>query len=118
MPRSKNTRELSDAHEHFLADSYPGGRRSKTSGASWHDPVDVTTDYHVIEAKATENKSISLKLEDWEGIRKKAGSGRVPAMALRFKDPYSSKVVDLIVMEVSDELDLREKAWKYDDLQD
>jgi hypothetical protein len=116
MAKAKNTRELSNAHEEFLADTLPGGRRSKTSGASWHDPVDVTTDYHVIEAKATENKSITLKLEDWEGIRKKAHGGKIPAMALRFKDPYSMKVIDLLVIEVADELELLEKAWKYDDL--
>lgn len=110
MAKTKTTRELSDAHESFLAEIYPGGRRSPSSGATWNDPVDVTTDYHVIEAKATEGESISLKKSDWLAISDKAKGGKIPAMALRFKDPYSMKTIDLICLSVDDELELRERG--------
>lgn len=103
--KSQTTRALSDPHEKFLEEVYPGGRRSKSSGASYHDPPDVTTDDHVIEAKATEKKSISIKLEDWDGIRKKATNGRTPRLAIRFKDPYTNKITDLVLMEVSEDLE-------------
>lgn len=109
MAKAKNTRELSDAHENYLADVYPGGRRSPSSGATWNDPVDVTTDYHVIEAKSTEGESISFKKKDWLAIKDKAEGGRTPAMAFRFKDPYSTKSIDLICYEVNDDLELRER---------
>ena len=113
MAKAKNTKELSNAHEQFLVDTYPEGHRSKSSGASWHDPIDVTTKYHVIEAKCTEGESISIKKSTWEDIRKRAHDGKDPAIALRFKDPYSNKTIDLIVLEVSDELDIREQAELY-----
>jgi hypothetical protein len=107
MAKAKTTRELSDAHENWLADTIPGGRRSKTSGASSHDPIDVTTDFHVIEAKATEGESISIKKSTWQTIRQRAHDGRIPAIALRFKDPYNNTTIDLLCIEVYDELELR-----------
>ena len=121
--RSKTTRALSTPHEQFLADSFPGGHRSKSSGASFTDPCDVTTDDYVIEAKATENKSQSLKLSDWEGIRSKAKNGRRPMMAFRFRDPLLNTTTDLVLKDINDELELldrlavaEEKAWRYDQL--
>ena len=121
--RSKTTRALSTPHEEFLADSFPGGHRSKSSGASFTDPSDVTTDDYVIEAKATESKSTTLKLSDWDGIKSKAKNGRRPMIALRFRDPVMNTTTDLIVKDINDELELlerlevaEEKAWRYDEL--
>lgn len=109
MATAKTTRELSDAHENFLADVYPGGRRSPSSGSTWNDPIDVTTDYHVIEAKATEGESLTIKKKDWEKIRLMPHGGRVAAMAFRFHDPHTGKNIDLILTEVNDDLELRER---------
>jgi hypothetical protein len=121
--KSKTTRDLSTPHEQYLADVFPGGHRSKSSGASASDPSDVTTADYVIEAKATESKSISLKLSDWMGIRSKMKNGRRPMMAFRFRDPILNTNIDLVLKDVNDELELldrlevaEEKAWRYDQL--
>lgn len=121
--KSKTTRALSTPHEEYLAEVFPGGHRSKTSGASFHDPSDVTTDDYCIEAKATESKSTTLKLSDWEGIRAKAKNGKKPMMAYRFRDPLLNTTTDLVLKDLNDELELldrlavaEEKAWRYDQL--
>lgn len=104
MSKSRTTRQVSDEHENFLVKRFAdwNARRSPSSGAMPNDPIDVTSDLHVIEAKATEGKSISVKLDDWLKNRAKAYNGRRPAMAFRFRDPYNGKHIDLFLVEVED----------------
>jgi hypothetical protein len=109
MAKAKTTREVSDEHEEHLVEKFSrwNARRSPSSGASFSDPNDVTCDIHVIECKATEGKSISFKLDDWLKIRKKAYDGRTPGMALRFRDPYNGKHIDLMVVELDEYVEER-----------
>lgn len=107
MPKATTTRQVSDEHENFIVKKFSewNARRSPSSGAMAHDPIDVTSDLHVIECKATEGKSISVKLDDWIKNRDKAYNGRRPAMALRFRDPYTGRHIDLFLHELEDELE-------------
>lgn len=95
---------LSDEHENYIAKLLGrwNGRRSSSSGAMYNDPNDVTSDLHVIECKATEGQSITLKLDDWLKTRAKAYNGKSPAMAIRFKDFWSGQTVDLIIEEADE----------------
>lgn len=105
MPKAQTTRQISNEHESFLEKVFAkwNARRSPSSGARFSDPIDVTTDLHVIEAKATEGKSISIKREDWIKNRNKAYNGRMPAMAIRFRDPYNGKHIDLLLVELEND---------------
>lgn len=107
MPKAQTTRTISDEHENFIVKVFSrwNARRSPSSGARFSDPIDVTTDLHVIECKATEGKSISVKLDDWIKNRNKAYNGRRPMMAFRFRDPYNGKHIDLFLVEPDDYLE-------------
>jgi hypothetical protein len=83
-------------------------RRSSNSGAVANDPNDVTSDLHIVECKATEGKSISVKLDDWIKNRKKQYAGRTPAMAFRFRDPHTDQHLDLIMIELDEYVYMRE----------
>jgi Holliday junction resolvase len=111
MSKAKTTRQLSDEHEEYLVDAFYKfhARRSPSSGASAIDPNDVITDMHVIEAKATEKGSITIKKSDWQKIRAKAFNGRTPAMAFRFKDDYTGESIDLFTIEVPEYTYIRER---------
>jgi hypothetical protein len=62
-----------------------GGRRQPGSGSGWLHQNDVKDDEYLWEMKGTEGrKSIIVKLEDWEKLRRNAIlSGRKPAMHLQ-----------------------------------
>jgi hypothetical protein len=105
----KTTTEKAREHEEFVATMYDfeNGRRSKSSGAAWHDPVDVTTDKRVIECEYTENQSYSLKLSFWQEVVSKISNGRTPALAIRFRDKHSNRHVDLLVTSLHDDVEER-----------
>ena len=91
---------------------FDNARRSKSSGASFHDPIDITSDHFVIEAEATEKKSYSVKVSFWEEIRLKAHSGKKPLIAFRFRNTENPrKSIDLIAMDKNDFIELMEKAY-------
>src|SRR5258708_5739841 len=102
--RSKTTTSMSKEHESAVADlfSWENGRRSRSSGANPADNVDVQTDSLVIECEATEAKSYRLRLDFWEEVVSKQHTGKLPALAIRFRDPTGGKPVDLIVMDAND----------------
>lgn len=55
----------------------------------------------LISCKATQKKSISLSLKDWEEIWDQAYErGGEPAMALRFVDERGNVIRDLIVLDL------------------
>jgi Holliday junction resolvase len=61
-----------------------GGKRQPGSGSGWVHSNDVKDDEYLREMKQTNGKSISIKLEDWEKLRRNAlMSGRKPAMHLQ-----------------------------------
>lgn len=60
-----------------------GGRRQPGSGSGWLHSNDVKSDEYLWECKQTEGKSLSIKAEDVEKVRRNAlSSGRKWAMHL------------------------------------
>jgi hypothetical protein len=57
--RAKSTSAMGKEHEEHVVKAFEwaNARRSRSSGASFHDPIDVTTEVSVIECEATEKKS-------------------------------------------------------------
>lgn len=71
-----------------------GGTQQAGSGSGWRKPNDVLDDEYLWEMKSTDGKSISIKREDWEKVRRNAlGSGRKPVMHLRL-GPHHLVVLD------------------------
>lgn len=100
-PRTKKAKSIEQ--EEYVA-SLLGGRRTPRSGALDNDKGDIITPENLIEAKYTENKSLSIKRETWEKIHHEAhGRARRPAMTLRFRD---EKNLDLIVLSLHDYAEL------------
>jgi hypothetical protein len=104
MAKAKSTTGMGKEHEEFVTEMFEwdNARRSRSSGASAHDPVDVTTDSMVIECEATEAKSYSLKLSFWEEVKQKQHSGKQPGLAIRFRDPANGKHTDLLISNLHD----------------
>lgn len=115
--RAKSTTSMGKEHEEHVVEVYKwaDAKRSKSSGASFHDPIDVTTEVSVIECEATEAKSYRLKLEFWEEIFAKQHSGKVPMLAIRFRDPVSGKHTDLAVMDLLEASAMQEELEAYRD---
>ena len=96
-----STTEMGKEHEETIVGifKWASARRSKSSGASFHDPIDVTSDVMVTECEATQNKSYSLKLSFWQEIVQKQHSGKVPSLAIRFLERDKQKTTDLMVVD-------------------
>lgn len=112
MAKRHTTRYMSDEHEKFVEDlySFDGAKRSRSSGASWHAPVDVVTDSLVIECECTDSKSYTLKLDFWKEAQEKIFGGREAALAIRFRDPHNKdKTVDLLIINIHDDAERRNK---------
>ena len=61
-----------------------GGKRQPGSGSGWLHENDVKDDLFLREMKQTDGKSISIKREDWEKLRRNAlSTGRTPMMHLQ-----------------------------------
>lgn len=114
MPAIKSTTGMGKEHEEFIVNllSWDNARRSKSSGASFHDPIDVTSDSLVVECEATENKSYSLKRSFWEEIVRKQHSGKLPALAIRFREATGTNE-DLLIMKAADVSALLEEVEAY-----
>lgn len=110
----KSTTAMGKEHEEAIVDllSWDNAKRSRSSGASFHDPVDVTSDSLVVECEATEAKSYRLTLDFWDEVVKKQHTGKWPALAVRFRDPHG-KDVDLMVMSAEDISGLLEEVEAY-----
>jgi hypothetical protein len=115
VPKLRTTRQISSEQESFVANLFLrwNGKASSSSGASIAYPHDVESDLYVTECKATEGKSISIKLDDWLKIRHRAGNGRLPSMAFRFRDPYTGKHVDLFMKELVEEVDQLDELFDF-----
>jgi hypothetical protein len=111
--KAKNTTEMGKEFEKFIEKNFAfdNSHRSASSGASFHDNIDITSDSFVIECESTEKKSYSLKLSFWEEVRGKAYNSKKPLIAFRFRNIENPrKSVDLIALDVNDFLELVEKA--------
>jgi len=99
--RPLSTTQMGKEHEEKIVNlwEWANARRSRSSGASFHDPIDVTSDVAVTECEATEKKSYSLKLEFWEEIVQKQHSGKFPSLAIRFLERDKQKITDLMVVD-------------------
>jgi len=99
--RPLSTSQMGKEHEEKIVKiwGWANAHRSRSSGASFHDPVDVTSDVAVTECEATEKKSYSLKLEFWEEIVQKQHSGKFPSLAIRFLERDKQKTTDLMVVD-------------------
>lgn len=117
MARAKSTSAMGKEHEEHVVDvfKWAGARRSRSSGASFHDPIDVTTEVSVIECEATEGKSYRLTLDFWNEVVSKQHSGKSPALAIRFRDPTTSKHVDLAVVSLNELSAIQEELEVYRD---
>jgi hypothetical protein len=112
---AKSTTGMGKEHEEYIVSllEWDSARRSRSSGASFHDPIDITSDGLVMECEATENKSYSLKLDFWNEVTSKAHTGKLPALGIRFRDTVNDKHTDLIVMEAHDVAQMLEELEAY-----
>jgi len=113
--RAKSTSGMGKEHEEHVVKVYEwaNARRSRSSGASFHDPIDVTTEVSVIECEATEGKSYRLTLDFWNEIVAKQHSGKTPSLAIRFRDPTTGNHVDLAVVSLNELSAVQEELEAY-----
>lgn len=115
MPKVTN-KQMSVEHEDFIAKQFYG-RREPASGASITAPGDVfiygdrtyDTPYSqsvLVECKVSESGTVSISRKGIEKIREEAATrGCRPMIALRLRDPYTAKHIDVVVKLVDDELE-------------
>lgn len=98
----KTNGQLAADHESHIAKelSFDNSRRSPSSGAKKHDPIDVTSDHLVIECEFTHKKSYSFSKDLWVEARMKAFNSKRPVIAFQFKDPNPRHQYDLVVLEL------------------
>lgn len=99
-----NKKDLSLEHEKYIEKkfAYDIANRSRSSGAFFGDPIDVTSSNYVIECEATEKKSKSFKKDLWFEVRMKSYADKTPLLAIRFADPNPRHQVDLIIMDIEE----------------
>lgn len=104
--RKPTTREMSDAHEIYLA-GLLDGRRSRGSGNQFNDQMDGRNDRYEQEhalcwdGKSTFAASIVVSRKMWEKAVEQS-HGEIPMLALRFYDTYRLAVgVDLAVLDAN-----------------
>lgn len=117
MARAKSTSAMGKEHEDAVVEAFAwaNARRSRSSGASFHDPIDVTSEVTVTECEATEAKSYSIKKALWDEVVSKQHSGKMPSLAIRFRDTTGGKPTDLFIMSLSEASALLEELEAYRD---
>lgn len=118
MVNRPTTRQMSDAHERFLADLI-GGLRMPGSGNQWARQTDARnkrydTEYpFAVDGKSTLGKSVGVTREMWDKVVEQA-NGELPALALRWYSDYRLTVAqDLVVIEAGDFASLLADARAY-----
>lgn len=110
-------KQMSIEHEDYIAVVFDGDRE-RASGASITKPGDVhvrgeRSDYGVpllIECKVSESGSVTISAKAIAKIREEAAMrGARPMIALRLRDPYGGKHIDVIAKLLHDELEDRSK---------
>lgn len=111
------TRQMSDAHEKYLADIFDGILH-KGSGNQFNQQMDGATDQwepysFAWDGKATFAESITIPLEMWSKAEQQAHFHR-PMLALRFYANYRLSVTqDLVVVDANDMAEILEDARKW-----
>ena len=105
MASKPTTRQMSDAHEHYVADVL-GGRVAKASGAQFNDQMDGRHDdgrwRFAWDGKATLGKSIGVSRDMWSKAIEQSHGAR-PLLPLRFYDDYRlTSGLDLVVADLND----------------
>ena len=109
-------KQMSVEHENFIAEAF-GGKRERASGANPTRPGDVYVhdEKILIECKVSQSSSVTLSAKAFDKLRHEASQrGCRPMAALRLRDPYSTKHVDVIVKLLDDEIEDRERLEYYD----
>jgi hypothetical protein len=108
--RAKSTTQQGRRHEETMVRllDFDNARRSRSSGASWNDNVDVVGDHFALECESTYNKSYSLKLSFWEEVVAKSTANRIPLLGIEYAYPDQDKSVKLVVMSADDFAELLE----------
>lgn len=99
-----STTTMGKEHEEDIVKllAWDKAHRSKSSGASFHDPVDITSDSLVIECECTDADSYRLTKAFWQEVMGKQHTGKQPALSIRFRDAVHGKHLDLIVVSADD----------------
>jgi len=110
-------KQMSVEHEDYIAVVFDG-ERERASGASITSPGDVFvserySDYGVpllIECKVSESGTVSISAKAIAKIREEAAMrGCRPMIALRLRDPYGGKHIDIIAKLLEDEVEDRNR---------
>ena len=102
---------IDQVHENWVAQMFDG-HRDPSSGSRWHNRGDVVAPPYLISCKATEKKSKSISLKDWEEISDQTYERGLtfPVMAYRFLlsdgGLFSPHRVDLVALNLHDFLEL------------
>ncbi len=103
MARTEGQKQ-SRKHEDRLA-KLVNGKTVSGSGAPWSHDGDVRADDVLIEHKYTTKKSFAVSRQLWDKLFKEAWKiGKVPVLGLHISG------LNLVVLDESDYLELREKA--------
>ena len=122
MARQGLNKKMGNAHEEYLVEVL-GGRKTKSSGNQWQDPMDGRHSHYVDgdwsfawDGKSTLGKSIGVSREMIEKAMEQAGS-EIPLLALRFYRNESLEVDhDWVAIEASVFKEMLELLWQYEDL--
>jgi len=110
-------KQMSIEHEDYIAAVFDG-KRERASGASITAPGDVFvpekySDYKMpllIECKVSESGTVSISRKAIEKIREEAATrGARPMVALRLRDPYNGRHIDVIMKLIEDEVEDRNR---------
>jgi len=108
------TRQMSDAHEKYLANLIDGVRMPG-SGNQWARQTDARNKRYTswpfaVDGKSTFGKSIGVSRSMWDKVVEQA-NGERPLLALRFyADERLTVAEDLVVMSADDFAELLEAA--------
>lgn len=115
MANKPTTRQMSDAHEKFLA-SLIDGLRMPGSGNQWARQTDARNKRYdmpfpfAVDGKSTLGKSVGVTQEMWEKVVEQA-NGERPMLALRWYSDWRLTVAqDLVVIDAADFRELLEAA--------
>lgn len=123
MPKLPN-KPMSVEHEDFIATAFHGDRE-RASGASITAPGDVfvrkwfKNPYGqpvLFECKVSESGSVTINAKQFRKLLEEASTrGARPMAALRLRDPYNGRHIDVIVKLLDDELeDVQDLAFYRD----
>lgn len=120
MTRTPTTRDMSDAHEIFLADLFEG-RRAIGSGNQPKDQMDGRNrrydQAHALawDGKSTRSGTVSIGREMWRKAREQS-HGEIPMLALRFYNAVVNRLapeLDLVVLDANDFVEILADARKW-----